>query len=756
MITILTTSIFTLLVLLCGTLAIPRPLSDATAADPCAGDLRFVAGTIVTILLLLNASLWTPVAALYPALVVVSSVAVIRLYVLRGLALRVLPQLSAVVVSVFLATCVIYFRVDGGDEWLMEAANHDSIFYFQGASWAWTKPLLVGPEQVSAAWHLGNCSQGAIFIGTDCVAYRAGTYALLGAAQASTVPASGNSAQIAAGLVVIFPAMALGLMAKSEVPAEEKTRRSVLRAVALTAPLALAVFMSHGITSALVNANVATAFGAACLAMLLGLACLNSNAPYFKAAILGMGAALAGHVYGEAALPAGFIAAVGVVADAVRSRRPVFFLTGGLVSLTFFLASLNVVAVELVESFTQISAIAVGGQWPSWYLDQWPGYWIVAPYSGILLGADPTVTIQALVVGAAILVLTVALAAANRDLLVPIIGLGLLSVVLIGYLEARDYAYGEHKVLQLLGAPAFMLSAACIIELSQRRGIHWRRWMVAAGVLVAVSCLDYARRVDKLIEDWEPSHGLSGEFSAMLDPVSEGDVLILDDQGSLGVEKFQKAHYLGFLVHERGARMVMPKMDGDNLRGGYLRGVVGNSLATAPRPNWLLQLHSESGVGSMVSYADGVEEGPEYRLVDLSRVPGAAVAADGWFTCEGSHCWTLDGFEIETVVTSGCPAGQAVLSIQAGFFAPPEGAKVSLQSEAGAQATFSAEGYQHLKLPLRTGWDRVIVRAGWKTTSPAELGQSTDGRKLFSKVTGVSVTCDPAPIGGAGAAGTKK
>jgi hypothetical protein len=446
-------------------------------------------------------------------------------------------------------------------------------------------------------------------------------------------------------------------------------------------------------------------------------------------------------MYGEATLPAGFLAALGVATIALTSRRPFFLVAGGGVALIAFLASLNVVALQLVESMIQIGAIAVGGEWPAWYIDAHPIYWIVAPFSGILLGADPFVSESSILVGASIMLLTTGLAASSRNLRLPALGLGVLSLILIGYVEVRDYAYGEHKVLQMLGPSAFALACICLLV-----STHHRVWALvgvksALAVLLVVSSIGYAMRVNDLISSWQSLHGLSKGFSELLEPVSRGDVVLLDDQGAPSVEKFQKTHYLGFLIHEKGARMVMPKVNDDQLRGGYLRGPAGNTLASSEKPRWLLQLRSEGGLRSMTSYSSAKAEGDEYRLIDLSTVPGAAVAADGWFECEGGHCWTLDGFEIETVVTTGCTTGVTVLNVQADFFSPPGGAVVSAKSEAGLVASFPAEGAKVLQIPLRDGWDRISFSADWPTKSPAEVDGSNDDRRLFAMVTDVSVAC---------------
>lgn len=739
-----------LMLMACGSLALPRgvlPGSVAASIDPLSSVWRLVTGVLVMLLAVLNANLWVPAQGIFVSLALLSVMALIRAVVFPTVRNAFMwPTLAACAV-VGGAALILALRVHAFGLWLLEGPNHDSLFYFQGAIWAWAHPVHVDPATVNEAWHLGTCNQGAVYIGNDCIGYRSGTYTLLTLANGVARGGSGNATQLLAALAALFPLLAL-LPAIPGIAAPSRLRSAMLifGALALMAGL---IFVSPGLTGSITNANVGTAFGSACVAMVFGLAIVPCPSPLLRAFALGVAAAIAGHLYGEAAVPAGYFAALGVVIDAVRTRRFAHFFLGGAIAFATFMLGLNVVAVELVESFTAISAIAQGGEWAGWYLHAPIWTWIAAPFSGLLLGIDPPVTRTMLLVGGALSVLVTASGLTLRQTRLPAVAFWLLVALLVGYVELRAYAYGEHKVLQLLGPAAYMLAAVIVAELLKRSDLGRRRWgarlLAALIVLLMLACAGlFARRVSTLLRDSIPLHGLARDFEAGLRPIGNADTVVIDDLGTVSVEKFQKTHYLGFLLRMLGASTVLPAIDDDVLRGGYLRNMVADTLRSTPSPRWLLRLRSEAGARSVFDYpAWAVATTSEYDVVDLSRTPAALVAGNGWYGCETSHCWTRAAFEIESVVTPQCAAaGRAQLTMDVSFFSPPPGATFTANRVGGWTQTYSATDGK-VTIPLPPGWMRTTVKSGWTPSSPQMLGMSMDSRALFAMVRSASVECGP-------------
>ncbi|MGV8864887.1 MAG: hypothetical protein ACOH2R_24810 [Pseudomonas sp.] len=706
---------------------------------------RLVVGVLLAILAVLNANLWAPVQGIFLSVVLLSTVALGRAAITPSVRnVLWMPALTASTV-VAIAALVVAFRVNAQDFWLLEGPNHDSLYYFQGAVWAWANPIHVAPDVVTEAWRLGSCTQGAVYIGTDCVGYRGGTYSMLALANGAARAKSGNTAQMLVALAALFPLLAL-LPALAKFAAAPQLRRMILVGSSISV-LACLVFVAPGMTGAIANANVGTAFGSACVAMVFGLAVVPCPSPILRAFALGLATAIAGHVYGEAVVCAGYFAALGVVIDSIRTRRLAHFMIGGLVAFLTFLIGLNVVATELFESFTAIDAIAQGGQWAGWYLNAPVWTWIAAPFAGILLGADPAVTQNSLLVGGILSGVVAVVGLTLRQTRLATIAFGLLTALLIWYVEHRAYAYGEHKILQMLGPSASMLAAMIVVALVKSRGSQRERMiarLLAATVvlLMVAGAALFDRRVSVLMGDSILLHGLSHDFESGLLPVSNEDRVIIDDLGAVSVEKYQKTHYLGFLMQLRGAVAVLPEIGDDALRGGYLRNVAGDTLRSARSPRWLLQLKSEAGARSVFHYpAAAVLKTSEYDLIDLSRVPAALAAGNGWYGCEAFHCWTHEAFEIESNVSSMCEiTGTARILMDIAFFSPPMGASFTASRSDGWSETHPALDGK-VAIPLPVGWTRTTIKANWAPFSPRALGTSSDNRALFAMVKGASVEC---------------
>lgn len=716
--------------------------SHASEAGHQTAMWKFVTGALLVLLACLNASMWLPSRAIHVFLLILAAYAIVR--IARNRSFLAPPSTLATVAAavVALAAAVLTLLVRADSWWLLEGPNHDSLFYFEGAAWAWAHGTYASPELVAHTWGLGGCRQGAVFIGSDCVGYRGGTYALLALANGRAQPTSGNAVQILAGFAALLPA--LGLFPFARRMLSTSGWRRLLPAAAVVSG-AMLILLSPGLLGALENANLGTVFGSASLCMALGLAVAPCDSPMRRAFTLGLAAAVAGHFYGEATIPAGYIAASGVLMDSVRLRRAAHAFMGGAVAIVGFLAGLNVVAVELVESFTAIHALAQGGEWAGWYLDGPAWSWLAAPFSGLLLGAMPIVTPHSLYIGATLGGTVFAAGLMMRGTRLATIAVLVLNLVLVAYVEYRDYAYGEHKILQLLGPVCYMFAAVvagngCFGVRTGSRSMVARSVAIVIVGLLALNSAIFMMRVSAFLGDWVPMHGLSEDFERGLTPVGAKETVVVDDLGAVSVEKFQKTHYVGVIAALKGASVALPAGDDDVLRGGYLRSIAVSTLRSATAPRWLIRLKSEMGARSVFEYPSGsVNPSTEYDLIDLSKAMIPMAAGNGWHGCETAHCWTRERFEVEAFTPADCAA---TLVLDVSFFAPPPSATLTVERDDGWTRSYPAVA-GGLTIPLKAGWSRTAIRANWAIKSPQEIGMSVDARKLFAMVRSVHAQCLP-------------
>ncbi|TMN19313.1 hypothetical protein [Pseudoxanthomonas sp. X-1] len=729
------------LLLSTASLFLPRRLllADGDKVHPHLAS-NGAAAILAVFLLLLNASLWTSARHVHEILMVAGIFGAGRLIWLRASPRRVaVPGLIAILAVVL--SGLIIARIFGASAWwLLEAANHDSIYYYEGALWSWNHPLRVGSPEVQDVWKLGNCLQGAVYIGNDCIGYRNGSYALLAVAAGRSKLGAANDVYILISLGVLLPMAAMWTWCAGSAVSSVRQLLMLIGA-AIAANL---VLFSPGVWGAVSNANLGTALGGLALSCVLGLAVSPLLTPVKRAVLLGIASSIVGHVYGEALAPACCITAIGVAADAFRARNFRHIFIGGAVSIIVISAGLNVVLFELYGSFKAISALAQGGQWAGWYLNTAPWAWVAAPFAGVLLGADPAVTQSQLAVG-----LFCSIAVVGASALVPrarfyVISLSLLILALVAYIELRHYAYGEHKIIQMVGPCAYMLAlwtAVLCTYRGYRGGSASAVVRFCIGLLVLALLLfcaaAFAARSYHLLRDNIGLHGLSRDFEDGVASIGQRDTVLIDDSGAISVERFQKDHYAGFLIRMRGALIAMPDLRDNLLRGGYLRNIVSDSFASSGYPRWLLRLKSELGASSPFLYPDSsVSSFKEYDLVDLLRAPGASVAGNGWYDCELAHCWTHQQFEIESVARDECPAK---VTLDVSYFMPPHDAQITITQEGKRESMPAKDGQLEFAIPA--GWSRTVIQAGWNPISPKEAGLSSDDRKLFAKVARVRTTC---------------
>lgn len=713
LITVASVVLAALCLLLVATFAVPLAVlaGQAGPVQARAGAWRWIAGILGAILVVINGNLWLPGTGLFTAVAVLALFAAIRIGVATRLGRpRVLCWSAPLLLVVVACALLTSWRLDAFDYWLLETSNHDSLFYFEGAEWAALHPVYADPGVVAQTLGLGTCRTGAVFLGNDCPVYRGGSYSLSAFAQHFGAGDRANDTLIGFSIAALLLALGLLPMIWAVAGGPPRDRgRTVMRA-ALLATLSFILFCSPGMLAAAVNSNVATTMGAAAVAMVLGLGVSRDEQWWLlRSVVLGLGAAIAAHCYGESALPAVMFAGAGVAADALCRRSIRVFVLGGLACAFTFLVAANVVVLELVQSANDINAIAKGGTWEGAYLHGNPLHWIAAPFAGLVVNGDPAVTRPMLIVGflqASIVVLACIL---RRELRVALMGMLAFALLMIGYVEIREYSYGEHKIVQLMGPPATMLAAAALIGLlGTRRHVAMARVAaISIGLLLCASIVAQVMPTRRIVEFWKGAHGLSNDFASSLPPMQKGEHVVLDDAGVSGMERFQKSHYLVYMSHAAGARMLLPQLDADGMRGGYARSVSGNSLASAKNARWLLQLASYDGARSPFVYPQhAVRTSTEYDVVDLERAgPLLAVSGNHWKACDAKGCAVEPGFEVETLNWGVCHAPELV--VHADGAVPAGWSSVDIATEGGGRQTKAFNGGT-MSIRLESGWRRLV------------------------------------------------
>ncbi|ARQ88541.1 MULTISPECIES: hypothetical protein [Stenotrophomonas] len=672
-----------------------------------------VLGVVAMMLLVINFNLWFPGNWIYYGLVPVGAYGLLRLVRLRrtgGTDLLLWTLVLAAAVAVI--ALGVGIRLDAANYWLVETSNHDTLFYFEGSRWAPQHPIYVSPDLVADTLNLGGCRSGAVYIGNDCPVYRGGSYSVLGMALAYGGGGTANEMIIASALGALF--IGLGLL---PVAALSRSGSSVARFLWLPvlAALIVVIYFSPSMLAAAINSNVATTIGASAAAMLLAIAASADRCWWRRALVLGLGASLAAHCYGEAAAAAVIFAAFGVASGAVYNRSWAEFIKGGLLcAAAFFLAS-NVLVLELLQSASDVEGIASGGTWEGRYLHANPLTWLASPFAGMVVNGNPYVSHRMLNIGW-LLTLLVGLGCARiLSTRVAMISFLLVSSLLIGFVEIRDYAYGEHKVVQMIGPAACVLAAVLILNCLRIFGETDRNTRVRGGALVyagvvflllLLAIVNHVRPSMHVVEGWKGMHGLSLDFERDL-PKGAAQEWVLDDAGTEGVERFQKSHYVSYLAHERKSHAYLPNLDAEGMRGGYARIPLGDTLKNAKLPRWVVQLKSFTGVKSPFEYPKGsMKESTEYNVIDLAKSGSVvAVSGAGWLPCRVEGCPVTSGFEIEAIV-SAPPTERCHLTVYADH--APEYPSVETSIHSGDTLLKVGSLLPNgMKIPLVAGWQRI-------------------------------------------------
>lgn len=728
-------------VLLNSTIMINARVANTGRLGALPVEVRYAALFALILLIGLNVNQWVAGNLLFPLL---ASAAVVTVVISarkltncdRREALR--DGISLLAVQIF-TLFAIFAAFQMHRYWLLEAPNHDSLVYYQGLHWAIESPLFVGKETVRALWGLGACGEGASWVGFDCPLYRGGTYTVVAWTQYFAPGISGNGLYLIAAYAATIVWFAVRLL-----PASVIGQGTPLR----TEGLALAVAFSTGITGALVNSNLATVLGAASFVPIVSLALRTDLPPRVRFGLMAAWCAVAAHVYAEAVFYAGLF--ISLVFLLELPRHLLALRLGGIISLGGLLLLIvfglgNIAVGQAFASLFLFGEIPKDGAWFSWYLHQPPLLWIGSFIAGLLVGANkpliPVVIVAAIITLFA--AVTLLYSRQTRSGVLALIGASFVAVL---YIEMTGYQYGEHKIVHLLG-PAWTL----VLVVATSRLLGWASAAdsgrspppmakAAGGVillcLVLISASFFANALSLLRDSRDP-HGLDFGLTTLASYIRPGDTVLVDDTAWIGVEKFHKTHYLTFQLHHQGAEVLLPSITSDPLRGGYFRGSRHDTFSRADGVDWLVQSrgHWLPAPKFVTPEATLVWENADYRLYRVGKKP-VAVAGNGWYDCEATHCWTTAPFEIEAYVPRG---GRYQLVISFGLFLPPGAGTITVRSgdeQVLAELRLPRE-QMHMELP--SGWSRLIFDSDWPVTSPLEAGMSADPRRLFAAIQRVEV-----------------
>lgn len=649
--------------------------------------------------------------------------------------------------TVTLISIVYFFRVP--EFWLYEGPNHDSLIYYEGLIWALDHPLQVASYTVRGEWGLNTCGLGGgMWIGRDCLLYRGGTYTLSAWTQFFSPEPTGSGTYATA----VYASTFIWLSFRLAVTAAALKERARLARPAVTTALAILAGLSTAWISAVLNFNLATALAGGALAVSFSICILNSRSVILKSSLHGIWIGVATHLYAEALFYAVALVGLAYAIEAAgciypSSARPRMrqIIRSALLTCCVALLAANFVAFQAFSSLTFFAQIAQGGDFPAWYLRQDVWVWLGAPFAGVLVGSAPT-NLTSVLLGAFILLVTLLVLGTRRSTYVPLASLSIVTILCITSITIRRYSYGEHKIIQILGPSwhmAAILAFTAMTASTVRHSLGFRPRVVLAllgFVATIIVIADFGTRGAALLRRFDARHGIRSNLTEVVSFFRPGDVILLDDNAWVGVEKFQKSHYLIFLSHVSGATVVLPEIDTDPLRGGYYRAHRGNSLRNS-RPRWLVSGKGGLGLRSVFTPpGTPVYDGEDYLVYPLTE-RAVAVAGNGWYDCELDHCWTANPFTIEVVGAENSSPGTLEIDIQ--YFYPPKGAEITVQVNGKPVKGLSANMHR-IRVPLDEQYSYVTVSGNWTPISPRDLGENDD-RKLLGMIRSVSVLRDSPP-----------
>lgn len=733
--------------------------ADARSAAPagCLMGWRLALGLSAALLLLLNANLWLSGKAAWGALALVA-IALQGLLFLRDRP-RFLQQLPLLVIAGLSSTALALvwlklFAAHG--TWFLQGDGNDMVYFFAGGAWAVEHPLMVPQALVASTFGLGDCRAGVMLVGEGCAVSRSGSYTLMSLLPGVIEGLSPNAARAALGLSGIPLLAGLLPLLWWRGSGTEPTRLARVWRYGVILASVMLMGLCTGIVGSVANGNIGTAFAGAPLVMLALLAFVPCASPALKATVLGLGAAIATHLYGEALVYACVVVAAGVIGDAVRLRRPSWVIVGGAISIALVVLGSNLLLREIHHSLTTIGQIVQAGEWRVWYMNAPPANWLAAPFAGIQMDGQQLVAPLHRGLGLLLAAITIVLSL-RKDRWVPAALLAAFSLALVIYLERTGYQYGEHKVVQMLGAIwtgalGAMLLDTLLRSPSPKPNLESQQNALAMVALLAAPVLTVSFLLDsaEALRLRAPERALPRDFTAGLAHVVPGDEVVIDASAVFDIGRYIKQDYVTIGTHLRGG-LARLSSRGDGSIPAHSESVRRDSFRGSQSPDWLVRL-TDAGHASVFNPqlpATVVVPGV-YDLVDLrDGQVGIVLSGDGWHACEPTHCWSAGPYSLEVWTPAGCPRPQLVVS-QSFHAAPHDGMlKVSVQGR--VVSTLAPADATTVTLDLPAGWSRVEVTPDWPIVSPESLGTSVDPRPLFAAVSSAQVHCGSAAADAAAA-----
>lgn len=732
-------SAFLGLLLMDAAILVTAPTLRRGAIGALSIEVRYVALLSVILLFALNANQWLAGRQLFPLLCIAAIASILTLNrrlsaADRGTAFRD-GILLLLVQTITLLGLFMAFQMP--NYLLLEAANHDSLVYYQGMHWATESSQFVGSEAVRAKWGLGACGEGASWVGFNCPLYRGGTYTLTAWMQYFAPRFTGSGLYFIAAYAVTMVWFGIRLL-----PSSTAMQSTIFVGVLI----GLVGGVSTGLLGALVNSNLATVMGGASLAMIVAIALRTDLQPTVRYGLMAAWCAVCAHFYAEAVFYAGLLIALVFLLE-LRIHTRTLNLLGSirlaiLILIIVFVLG-NIAVGQAFSSLLLFKEVATGGEWFSWYIHNLPALWLGSFVGGLLMGST---VVDPIVVLAAVVTLSSVLLFYSRDTRYGILALIGLSALAVVYVEMTGYQYGEHKIVHLLGPSWSLLVLATSLRLMYDGGGYIsdrltlpRRTAAGRGLLLCLIFIlgSFAANAVFLLNQWRGPHGLDFGLATLASYVRPGETVLVDDSAWVGVEKFHKGHYLTFQLHHQGAEVLMPDVSDNILRGGYFRDIRNDSLRETGAVDWLIQSQGHAVANSRLGppTSHPIWENSNYRLYRVSHDP-LVVASSGWHDCEPSHCWTAAPFEIETFVPS---VGRFELLIDFWVFAPPETGTIRVHTSDGKLLGTTNARSTQLRIVLPNGWARLVIDGDWRISSPLEVGISEDPRNLFAAIQHIQI-----------------